>query len=131
MQIVCAGSDNPDFGSVREAIEAAAPLLSPVLKQVYKAIREEVDVDILFNRALVRDYVCAQCGAGLIKIYDDGWKVVCAENRSHEGRIRKSTVEMRQQQSRLEGMEVAMAYPELVPPKRHGSVAKDLQDLFG
>ena len=66
-----------------------------------------------------------------MEIHDDGWKVVCSEDRSHEGRIRKSTVEMRQQQSRLEGMEVAMAYPELVPPRPAGSVAKDMVDLFG
>ena len=85
--------------------------------------------DYAFNRALCRDYLCAQCHAGLVEIHDDeeGWVVVCHEEHNHEGRIRRETVLRRRDQEMAEGSEVALAYPELAPPRR--SVAQDKKDL--
>jgi len=81
------------------------------------------------NRALCRNYVCAQCYSGLIEIHDDEqeWIVVCSEDKSHDGRIRRETVQRRRDQELAEGTEVALAYPELAPPRR--SVAQDMTDL--
>lgn len=88
-------------------------------------------MDSQFNNALIRDYVCAQCQAGLVEIYDEGWKIVCSADRTHQGKWRKSTVELRRQQEALEGIELGMAYPDLLPPKMSDSVKKDMEDLFG
>lgn len=85
----------------------------------------------IFNDALLRDYVCAQCQAGLVEIYDEGWKIVCSADHAHQGKWRKSTVELRRQQEAMEGIELGMAYPELLPPKMPNSVKQDMEDLFG
>lgn len=85
----------------------------------------------IFNQRLAHDYVCAQCQAGLVEVYDEGWKVVCSADPTHQGKWRKSTVELRRQQEVMEGIELGMAYPELLPPKMPDSVKKDMEALFG
>lgn len=88
-------------------------------------------MDYIFNRALVRDYLCAECHSGLKEVCVDGdYRVVCGFDRSHEGRVRKSTVEMLRARSTLEGIEVRMAYPELEPVSEL-SVATAMEELYG
>lgn len=84
--------------------------------------------DSILNRQLIRDYVCAQCESGLIEIcdVDDDWRVVCSKDKGHVGRIRMSTVAIRKAQSAHEGVEIRIAFPDLVEQR---SVIDDLAEL--
>jgi len=85
----------------------------------------------IFNRVLVRDYLCSECHSGLIEVYLDGdYRVVCSHDRSDQGRVRKSTVEMLRSRSTVEGVEVRMAYPELEPVSGL-SVDRAMEELYG
>ena len=88
----------------------------------------------LLNAKLKRDYVCAQCQSPLTEIYDpdvpEKWRVVCFRDRTHEGRIRKSTVERRQMKAALEGIELATVYPELAG-RTQEDPEKTYSDLIG
>ena len=85
----------------------------------------------IWNGALVRDYLCSECHSGLKEVYLDGdYRVVCSHDRSHQGRVRKSTVEMLRARSTVEGIEVRMAYPELDPAPEF-SVDRAMEELCG
>jgi len=91
----------------------------------------------MFLSTLLRDYVCAQCHAPLVGVWDEEKKThiaVCSRDRSHYGVWRKSTLEIRQAQERAEYNEVAMILPDIAaiehPPLKE-SAAKSIADLYG
>ena len=84
--------------------------------------------DYIFRRALVRDYLCAQCESALVeRSLDNEWIVGCAHEPTHEGKVTKFWVDQRQKQSVLEGVEMRVAFPDLVEQR---SVASDMADLY-
>jgi hypothetical protein len=84
--------------------------------------------DSIFRGTLIRDYLCAQCESALVERCIDGdWIVLCAREAAHEGKVTKFWVDQQQKQSIMEGVEMRVAFPDLVEQR---SVSSDMADLY-